>query len=287
MKKKLIRQKLRRSPAVIAGAVILLIFGFVAVFARQIAPYDPAQRVAAPYVRPCAQHLLGTNDIGQDILSEMILGTRVSLTIGIAAALISTVVGAFLGILAGYLRGAADYIITAVIDVMMSLPGLPLTLVLAAYFGGGMGNMIFVICLTSWVGTARIVRSRVLQLREEPYIKIEQAMGAGVGRIMAVHLLPDVADILLTRFALSVGGAIMTESSLSFLGLGSYGEKSWGNVLHYAFYRGGLLRGFYWWYLPPIVCISLCMLSFMLLTQKGQNREGFGKRKKEVRHAGN
>ena len=110
-------------------------------------------------------------------------------------------------------------------------------------------------------------------------------MGAGTCRIMAVHLLPNVSDILLTRFALSVGSAMMTESSLSFLGLGSYGEKSWGNVLHYAFYRGGFLRGFYWWYLPPILCISLCMLGFVLLTQRGQNREGFGKRKKEAHRA--
>ena len=285
MKKERIREKIKRSPMVITGAVILLVFAIIAIFARQLAPYDPSERVAAPYVHPCAEHPLGTNDIGQDILSEMILGTRVSLTIGITAALISTVVGAFAGILAGYLQGVTDRIITAIIDVMMSLPGLPLTLVLAAYFGGSMANMIFVICLTSWVGTARIVRARVMQLREEPYIKIEQTMGAGVGRIMTMHLLPNVSDILLSRFAMAVGSAIMTESSLSFLGLGSYGEKSWGNVLHYAFYRGGLLRGFYWWYLPPILCISLCMLCFVLLTQSGQNRQGFGKRKKEAHHA--
>ena len=285
MKKKRIREKIKRSPMAITGAVILLIFAIIAIFARQLAPYDPSERVAAPYVRPCAEHPLGTNDIGQDILSEMILGTRVSLTIGVTAALISTVVGAFAGILAGYLQGVTDRIITAIIDVMMSLPGLPLTLVLAAYFGGSMANMIFVICLTSWVGTARIVRARVMQLREEPYIKIEQTMGAGVGRIMTMHLLPNVSDILLSRFAMAVGSAIMTESSLSFLGLGSYGEKSWGNVLHYAFYRGGLLRGFYWWYLPPILCISLCMLCFVLLTQSGQNRQGFGKRKEEAHHA--
>lgn len=279
-------RKIRRNPLVLAGVVIILTFGVVALFASHMAPYDPTERVAVPYVRPCMEHLLGTNDIGQDILSEMIWGTRVSLTIGIVAALISTVVGALLGLLAGYLRGWVDQVLTALIDVMMSLPGLPLTLVLVAFFGGGMGNMIFVICLTAWVGTARVVRARVIQLREEPFIKIEQAMGAGAFRVMAVHLLPNVSDILLTRFALSVGSAMMTESSLSFLGLGSYGEKSWGNVLHYAFYRGGLLRGFYWWYLPPILCISLCMLGFMLLTQQGHNREGFGKvRTKETRHA--
>ena len=149
--RRLFWRKIKRNPMVTAGAIIILAFGLTAVFARVLAPYDPAERVAAPYVRPCAEHLLGTNDIGQDILSEMILGTRVSLTIGIAAALISTVVGAFFGILAGYLGGLADQAVTALTDVMMSLPGLPLTLVLAAYFGGGMGNMIFVICLTSWV----------------------------------------------------------------------------------------------------------------------------------------
>lgn len=279
-------RKIRRNPLVALGIVIILFFGMAALFADQLAPYDPTERVAAPYVGPCAEHPLGTNDIGQDILSEMIWGTRVSLSIGIAAALISTAVGAALGLLAGYLRGWVDQVLTALIDIMMSLPGLPLTLVLVAFFGGSMGNMIFVICLTAWVGTARVVRARVIQLREEPFIKIEEAMGAGACRIMAVHLLPNVSDILLTRFALAVGSAMMTESSLSFLGLGSYGEKSWGNVLHYAFYRGGLLRGFYWWYLPPILCISLCMLGFMLLTQRGHNREGFGReRKGKARHA--
>ncbi|HML45528.1 MAG TPA: ABC transporter permease [Clostridia bacterium] len=164
---------------------------------------------------------------------------------------------------------------------MMAMPSLPLTLVLVAYLGGSMANMIFVICCTAWVGTARVIRARTMQLREAPFVMIARALGASHARIMLAHLLPNVADILLTRFALSVGSAMMTESGLSFLGLGSYGQKSWGNVLHFAFYRGGLMRNFYWWYLPPIICISACMLGFILLGQRGSRREGFARPGKE------
>lgn len=280
------RQSARRNPAPILGGILVLLFLLTAIFASQLAPYDPSQRVGIPYEKPCAEHLLGTNDIGQDILSEMIVGTRVSMGIGLAAALLSTAIGGFWGLTAGYRGGIPDKILTAVMDVVMSLPGLPLTLVLVAFLGGSALNMVFIICLTSWVGTARVVRARAIQLREEPFVKIEQAMGASTARIVCVHLLPNVTDILLTRFALSVGSSMMTESSLSFLGLGSYGAKSWGNVLRYAFYRGGLLRGFYWWYLPPILCISLCMLGFMLLTRTGNNRENYRPRKRRRSHAG-
>lgn len=278
--------ELKRNPAVAAGLTFLLVFAAVALLAPLLAPYAPDKRCDIPYLRPSVQHLLGTNDIGQDIFSEMVYGTRVSLTIGVIAALCSTAAGSLFGLMGGYLGGTADRLVCAAVNVMMALPGLPLTLVLVAFLGGSMRNMIFIICFTSWAGTARIVRSRVQQLKEAPFIKIESALGAGKMRIMLYHLLPNVMDIILTRFALSVGSAMTTESSLSFLGLGSYGQKSWGNVLHYAFYNGGLLRGFYWWYLPPVVCISLCMMSFMLITGKGRAREGLagvgGRRKRNA-----
>ena len=278
--------KIKRNPEIIIGILILSIFLLIALFAPWIAPFLPNKRSGIPYMKPSLEHFLGTNDIGQDIFSEMVYGTRVSVPIGISAALCSTAVGTVLGIISGYLGGLTDKIISAVINVMMALPGLPLTLVMVAYFGGSIKNMIFIISLTSWVSTARIVRSKAQQLREESFVKIESVLGAGKIRIMILHLLPNIMDIILTKFALAVGSAMTTESSLSFLGLGNYGQKSWGNVLHYAFYNGGLLRGFYWWYLPPILCISLSMMSFMLITKRGQSREGIliqKRRKDDVR----
>lgn len=275
--------QIKRNPALLLGLGILILLAGIAFLAPWIAPYEPDTRCDLPYLKPSEAHFLGTNDIGQDIFSEMVWGTRVSLGIGAAAAVCSTGAGAFLGILAGYLGGRVDRVIRAVMDVMMALPELPLTMVLVAFLGGSTQNMIFIISATSWAGMARVIRSRAQQLREEPFVKIELALGASKLRIMLLHMIPNMADMIVTRFALSVGSAMTTESSLSFLGLGNYGQKSWGNVLHYAFYNGGLMRGFYWWYLPPVICISLSMLCFMLIARRGEKREGYSRRNRYVR----
>ena len=234
------------------GAVIVGILVFVALFAPVLAPYDPF-KLGIPYIKPCAEHPLGTNDVGQDLLSELIYGTRVSMFIGIFTALI----------------------VTALTDVTMGLPSLALTVLLTAYLSPGKLSMIIAISLTAWTGTSRILRSRVVQLCEMPFVKIEKAIGMNDFVIMVKHILPNLKDIILSRAALSVSSAIMMESSLSFLGLGSYKEKSWGLILHYAFYQRGVIRGYYWWYLPPIICTALAALGFMLLGYYGtQKTEG-------------
>ena len=121
----------------------------------------------------------------------------------------------------------------------------------------------------SWTGTTRILRARVTQLCQLPFVKIEKALGVRDGVIMVKHLIPNLKDIILTRAALAVSSAMMSEAGLSFLGLGDYGEKSWGSILHYAFYQNGVIRGYYWWYLPPILCTSLAVLGCMLLGYYG------------------
>ena len=131
-----------------------------------------------------------------------------------------------------------------------------------------MFSLILAISITAWTGTARILRTRVTQICELPYIKIEKAMGVSAPVIMVRHILPNLKDILLTRMALSVSGAMTTESGLSFLGLGTYGQKSWGNILHFAFFRNSILRKQIWWYLPPMICISLSVLGFMLVANR-------------------
>lgn len=276
-----IRKWIRRNPLPTLGIFIVAFFASVAIFAPWLAPYDPSKRVAAPFTRPCAEHWFGTNDIGQDILSEVIYGARISLFVGLIAALISTLCGTLIGIACGYLRGWFDGIVMNIANALMCLPGLPMTMVLVAFLGGGLQNIILVICLTGWTGTARVVRSRVLSLREEPYILLAPMMGANRLRVMIVHLLPNVLHIALTRFSIAIGGAIMTESSLSFLGMGVLGQKSWGNILQFAFSRGGIIRAQYWWFIPPILCISLSMLGFMLLSYIGNDREGIASKRKE------
>ncbi len=258
------------------GAVIVGLFLITAVFAPLLAPYDPHQ-LGRPYIKPCAEHLLGTNDVGQDILSELIYGTRVSLFIGVFTSLIVTIVATLLALLAGFYRGFCDKLITAATNTAMALPSLALTMLLIAYLNPGNLSIIIAISLTAWTGTSRVLRSKVLQLCEMPFIKMERALGIHDLVIMVKHIVPNLKDIILSRAALSVSSAMMTEASLSFLGLGSPGEKSWGSILHYAFYQNGVIRGFWWWYLPPIICTSLATLGFMLLGYYGvQKPEALG-----------
>lgn len=257
------------------GVIILAIFVLVAVFAPQIAPHDPYE-FGIPYMRPSAEHPLGTNDVGQDILSELIFGTRISLLIGLVSALVVTVVGVTLGILAGYLGGWTDRVVVQITNVAMALPSTPLTIILVAFLDASIWNIILAICITAWTGTARIIRSRVQQLKTLPFVQIEKTLGASDLYIMFRHILPNLGEIVFIRAVLSVGSAMLMEASLSFLGLGVIGQKSWGGILHYAFFRNGIINGSYWWYLPPIGCICLSVLGFMLLSYYGEGKKGQG-----------
>lgn len=254
------------------GLIILSSIFIIAIFSSVIAPYNPYE-LGTPYAKPSLQHILGTNDIGQDILSELIYGSRVSIIIGIVSALVVTVVGTTLGIISGYYGGIVDKIIYQIINVAMAIPSLPLTIILVAFLSSSIWNIIIAICITSWTGTARIVRSRVMQIKELPFIKIEKTMGAKNSYIMARHILPNIIEIVFIRGVLSVSSAMLTEASLSFLGLGIIGQKSWGSILHYAFFRNGIINGYYWWYIPPIVCISLSVMGFMLLSYYGERND--------------
>lgn len=261
----------KTNSAMIAGLIIITVFVLIAIFAPYISPYDPNEMGTA-YLEPSREHLLGTNDVGQDILSELIYGTRVSLFIGIAAALIITGFGTFVALCAGYFGGAADKIITAVTNIAMALPSLPLTMLIIAFLGGGTWSIILSMCITAWTGISRILRARVQQVCQQPFINIERALGVSSPVILIKHIVPNILDIVLMRGSLAIAGAMLTETSLSFLGLGTYGEKSWGNILHYAFFRNGVLSGSYWWYLPPIICICVAVLGFMLFGYYGNQR---------------
>ncbi len=265
------RPVIRMNAAMKWGATIVGLFLIIAVFAPLLAPYDP-YKMGTPYIKPCAEHWLGTNDVGQDLLSEMIYGTRVSLFIGVFTSIIVTVISAVVALVSGYYRGPADKVLTALTNVAMALPGIALTVLLVAYLNPGKLSVIISISVTAWTGTARILRSRVIQLCEMPFIKIEKSIGMNDFVIMVKHIIPNLRDIILSRAALSVSSAMMTEAGLSFLGLGDYGEKSWGSILHYAFYQNGVIRGYYWWYLPPILCTSLAVLGFMLLGYYGAQK---------------
>lgn len=247
------------------GLLLLLLILCAAFFAPWLALFDPYERVSPPFQKPSALHPLGTNDIGQDIFSEIIWGTRVSLTIGFFAAAISLFLGSLTGILSGYYRRWVDSIFMRLADIVLVVPFLPLMILLAAYLGPHMANLILVIGLLTWAGPARVIRSQVLSLRECGYVQAARSLGGTDTRIMFRHILPAVMPMALAQFIRAVSSAILIESSLAFLGLGDPTAKSWGMVLYYAQARGAFLTGSWlWWVLPPGLLITLTVLAFAL-----------------------
>ncbi|BBZ01502.1 peptide ABC transporter ATP-binding protein [Mycolicibacterium chitae] len=250
----------------IVGLAILGVLALVAAMAPLLAPYDPSDRVGRPFASPSAEHLLGTNDVGHDLLSELIYGSRISLLVGIVAALAATIIGAAVGLLAGYLRGWVDTALMRFVDVVLALPVLPLTIVIGVFAGPGLITQILVISAVIWAGVARELRAQVLSLREHDHIQALRAMGAGASHVLPRHVLPAVAPLLVPQFVLATKAAILLEASLSFLGLGDATAKSWGAMLSIAHARSAFLTdAWLWWVIPPGLAIAITVMAFALL----------------------
>jgi ABC-type dipeptide/oligopeptide/nickel transport system permease subunit len=248
------------------GAVgIALLAGLVmaGVCAPWIAPYRPDETTGVPFSPPSPAHLLGTNDVGQDLLSELIYGVRISLTIGFLAATVSVTIGTLVGVVAGYFGGWVDAVLMRLVDVILVVPFLPLMILLAAYLGPSFWNIILVIGILVWARPARIIRAQVLSLKSLDFVDAARALGVSSGRILRRHVLPGVLSLSLAQFILAAGTAILIEASLSFLGLGDPTAKSWGSTLYYAQVRSAFLSGAWkWWVLPPGLLITAAVLGF-------------------------
>ena len=267
------KSKKKLHPCVWAGIIILTMFVFVAVFAKQLMPYSMTE-LGVPFQKPTAQHLLGTNDMGQDILSEIILGTRTTLLTGITAAISVIVVGTGIGLASGYFGRVVDSVVRALTAVVMTLPQLPLIIVLVTFMSPGMWSIVLAITITSWAGTARLVRAKTMEIRQLPFVLAEEMMGQNSFIIMFKHILPNMKDIAMMRATLAISSSMLAEASLSFMGLGVFDKKSWGSVLYYAFQKNGVVAGMTWWYIPPIICISLCIFGFVLIGYYGFGMRG-------------
>lgn len=247
----------------ILGVGILVFFVLIAVFAPFIAPYDPYERVGPPLAAPCAEFLLGTNDIGQDILSELIYGTQISLIMGITAAVCAVTIGSTVGLIAGYFGGKVDTFLMRVVDVFMIVPSMPLQILLAAFLGPSFWNIVLVIGLMSWSGMARMIRAHVMTLRNKGYVEAVRSLGAKPGYIIRKHILPPTLSLIISRLIMMSSSAIMSEASLAFLGLGDPTHKSWGIMLYYAQARGAFLtNAWVWWILPPGLMITFMVIAF-------------------------
>lgn len=258
----------RRSGAAVRtlGAALLVTLLGVAAAAPIVASYDPDAQTGRPFEAPTGAHWLGTNDIGQDLLSELLFGARVSLGVGVLAATLSTAIGLLVGVVAGYVRGRVDRALMHAVDVVLTIPLLPLMILLSAYIGSSQWHLIGVIGLLTWARPARIIRAQTLTVTHRDHVLAVRALGAGDGRIVRRHVLPGVLPIAAGQFVLVASSAIALEAGLSFLGLGDPTQKSWGSMLFYAQARNAFLSGSWpWWVVPPGLMITASVLSFAFL----------------------
>jgi ABC-type dipeptide/oligopeptide/nickel transport system permease subunit len=249
------------------GVILFSIPLMMALLAEWIAPYNPYQFTGLPYENPSAMHPLGTDDIGRDLLSQLIYGSRISLTIGVLSAVIATFLGVLVGMFAGYVGGWLDEVLMRLTDVVLTLPYLVFVIVLVAYIGPTVWNTILCIGILGWPTIARMVRSQVLSLKTQLYVEAAIALGATRWHIMLKYILPNLIVLIIPTTVLTIVDGILTEAGLSFLGLGDLTQISWGLMLFYAQVRGGFLKGAWWWILPPGLMITLTSLGAILLGQ--------------------
>jgi peptide/nickel transport system permease protein len=243
-----------RSPMGVIGALMLLLVVVVAIFAPWLVPYDPRELVQVTpdeiLTPPDAEHWLGRDDAGKDVLSLLIYGARVSLVVGFTASFMSMVIGTTVGLTAGYYGGRTGNLLMRFTDFLMVIPDLPLMLVIIAVMGRGLANIILVIGLLGWTYTARLVRSQVLSVKERQFVLR--------GR------LPMIVPLIIAQAVLDISVAILAESSLAFLGLGDPTLISWGSMLNFAFERA-VSRQAWWFILPPGLAIVWASLSLILI----------------------
>lgn len=263
-----VQNKARRLAGVAGwiGIFILAIMLTLAIFPASIAPYDSTERVGLPLQKPGQENILGTNDLGQDLFSELIAGTRASLSTGIIVSFITVFIGTIIGIASGYMGGWIDSLLMRLTDLILVLPFLPLVILISVYLGPSQRNIIMVLSIFFWAGPARLIRARVLSTRSDTYIEAARALGASPLRIMAGHLLSAVRPLALVQIVLVASASILAESSLSFLGLGDPSGKSWGTMLYFARASGAFLsEAWKWWVLPTGLMITLTVLSLGLI----------------------
>jgi len=254
-----------RNPLGAAGALLILLMVVAAIGAPLLTPTGPT--LTAPLERlrgPSGAHWFGTDDIGRDVYTRVVYGARISLEVGITTVVLGTVIGAAIGLVSGYFSGTADLIVQRLLDSIQSIPGLLLALVVAAVIGKGTINTIFPIALVIMPVNARVVRSAVLTVRESVFVEGARVIGAGHGRIMLRHILPNVTAPIMILASIWIGNAIIIEASLSFLGLGTTPPTpSWGNML--AGQGRAYMEQAPWLALFPGLAITLTVLAFNLL----------------------
>lgn len=255
----------------LVGLFMLVAVILMAVFAPYIAPYDPKEVIRVTiddiYAPPSAAHWLGTDDAGRDVLSNFIYGSRVSLIVGFFASFISIFIGSVVGIVAGFYGGRAENVLMRFTDIMLVIPDLPLAVVIVALTKPSLWNIIFVIGALGWTGSARLVRSQTLAVKQRKFVLRARSIGAGNAHIIRYHIFPMVLPLIVVNTVLVISLAILNESTLSFLGLSDPTALSWGQMLNFAFTRGAMSARAWWALVMPGLGIVWAVLACTLLGQ--------------------
>lgn len=265
-----IAHEIAQNRSAMIALVIIIGFVFTAIFAPIIAPHDPKESFqdesGLPLVThpPTAEHPLGTNSLGRDLLSQWIFGARVSVLVGVFSGFAVMFIGTVVGLTAGYYKGKVDLVLMRVVDILYGIPATPLILVLALFYGNSVWVILFAYVLVLWRTMARLIRVQTMSLSERPFVKSARAAGASNFRIMFIHILPNLLPLVFIQTTFTVSLAIVLEAGISFLGVGA--ELSWGSMLQLAFQTGAIGRA-WWWVIPPGISITALVLAFFFLSR--------------------
>ena len=251
-----------------AGLAIILFFVVLALAAPLIAPAEGLSVTRAtlpPVSPPSGEAWLGTDQAGRSVLTLMIWGARISLLIGLAATLLSMLVGTAIGVASGHFGGFMGAALFRLTEWFLVIPFLPLAIALAAILGPSLGNIILVIGITSWAGTALLIRSQTLSIEGRPYLERARVLGGGHLHQMVRHVLPNVMPMVFANTTLTVATAILSETTLAFLGLGDPTRVSWGTILNEAFRSGAMTIGAWWYIIPPGLAVVAVVLAFTMV----------------------
>ena len=260
----------RRNRAGVLGLVVLSVIVALALLAPWITDPEGLEVTKATggvLEPPSSEYWLGTDDNGRSVVTLLIWGARISLLVGLLATAISMLLGTVVGLTSGFFEGWPAAVLFRLTEWFLVIPFLPLAIVLASVLGRSLLNIAVVIGVTSWAGTALLIRSQTMSVKERAYLERARVLGAGRWHQMTRHVLPNVAPMIFANTTLTVAIAILSETTLSFLGLGDPTRVSWGSMLEDAFSAGAMTTGAWWYIIPPGVCVVLVVLSFTLIGQ--------------------
>jgi len=265
-----LRREVLARPQAVGGLAILFAFVAIALLSPLLLSQDPKTKVGDVFEPPSSAHVLGTDGGGADMFALLVGGAPVSLIVGFAAAAVSTLIGGTVGLLSGFFGGKTDTVLMRVTDYVLVIPDVPLMVVVAALFGRSLTNIILIIGVIYWTTTARLIRAQVKSVRERVYVKRARALGSGNTRLIARHILPQVAPLLIANTVLLVAYAIFAETFISFLGLGDPSLVSWGRLIENAFTDDAILNEAWWAIVTPGLCVTVVVLG---CTMAGQSME--------------